>query len=77
MSQAMGKPARHGLGSLVDGYMRRKLRRDIHPALEALGDHHDESEVNSQVIGSQGSVRREDKLVQSTPSPDDKDDKDL
>ncbi|KAL4768475.1 hypothetical protein BDW60DRAFT_219619 [Aspergillus nidulans var. acristatus] len=81
MSQATGKPARHGLGSLVDGYMRRKLRRDIHPALEALGDHHDESEVNSQVIGSQGSVRGEDtapmNLVQSTPGPDDKDDNDL
>ncbi|KAL4756181.1 uncharacterized protein BDW70DRAFT_145266 [Aspergillus foveolatus] len=81
MSHATGRPARHGLGSLVDGYMRRKLRRDIHPALEALGDHNNESAVNSQVIRSQSSVRGEDtepmELVTSTPSAVDKDNNDL
>ncbi|KAL4745413.1 hypothetical protein BDW72DRAFT_186687 [Aspergillus terricola var. indicus] len=81
MSQATGKPARHGLGSVVEGYMRRKLRRDIHPALEALGDHDSDSAADPQVIGSQSLVRGEDTTpmmpVQSTPGPDDKDDKDL
>ncbi|KAL4738841.1 hypothetical protein BDV11DRAFT_170583 [Aspergillus similis] len=81
MSQVTGRPARHGLGSLVEGYMRRKLRRNIHPALEALGDHDSESAVDSQVIGPQGSVGGEDtapmQSVHSTPSPDVKDDNDL
>ncbi|KAL3428634.1 hypothetical protein BDV09DRAFT_190782 [Aspergillus tetrazonus] len=73
MSQAAGKPARHGLGSVVEGYMKRKLRRDIHPALEALGDHDSDSAVDPQVIGSQSLVRGEDTApmmpVQSTPVP--------
>ncbi|KAL4812685.1 hypothetical protein BDW67DRAFT_188465 [Aspergillus spinulosporus] len=81
MSQATDRAPRHGLGSLVEGYMKRKLRRDIHPALETLGDDDNESAINSQVSGSQSSVRVENaapmKPVQCTPSPDDKDDNDL
>lgn len=81
MSQVTDRPARRGIGSLVDGYMRRKLRRDIHPALDALGDHDSAPAVNSRVIASQSLVRGEDKesmkLAQSTPSPDDKNDDDL
>jgi hypothetical protein len=81
MSQVTDRPARHGLGNLVDGYVRRKLRRDIHPALDALRDHGNAPAGNSQVIASRSSVRGEDKesmeISQSTPSPDNKDDYDL
>ncbi|KAL4942964.1 hypothetical protein BDV06DRAFT_221656 [Aspergillus oleicola] len=47
MSEATGRPACHGLGSLVEGYMRRKLRHDVHPAFEAFRDDTSQPAVNS------------------------------
>ncbi|KAL4972985.1 hypothetical protein BDW66DRAFT_169088 [Aspergillus desertorum] len=81
MSQATDKPAGHGLGSLVEGYMRRKLRHDIHPTLRVLRDTNNESAVESQVTRSQSSFCGEDtapmKQIQGTQSPDDKDENSL
>ncbi|KAL4877596.1 hypothetical protein BJY04DRAFT_221967 [Aspergillus karnatakaensis] len=69
----MAEASRHGLGSVVEGYMRRKLRRDVHPAFESLGDDttppavdSSESRPRSSINGKGSTVGKQDSSTKRT-----------
>ncbi|KAF9885227.1 hypothetical protein FE257_000587 [Aspergillus nanangensis] len=72
---------RHGLGSLVEGYMRRKLHHEIHPAFETLKDNDGQSSIGSKALKPMDLVRdgaiMPIKQDQEPQNPDDSDDNDL
>jgi hypothetical protein len=69
MGEATDRPARHGLGSVVEGYMRRKLRHDVHPAFEAFRDDTSQPAVDSSETKPRSSFNEKvDTLVKQDPS---------
>ncbi|GES65507.1 hypothetical protein AN7092.2 [Aspergillus terreus] len=80
MSETAGS-SRHGLGTLVEGYIRRRLRHDVHPALEGLRDNETQTAVVPQAAKSEDGLHAT-KTAHVEPNPDtkstgDEDDPDL
>ncbi|KAL5365334.1 hypothetical protein BJX96DRAFT_179746 [Aspergillus floccosus] len=80
MSEKAGGSSRHGLGTLVEGYIRRKLHHDVHPALQGLRDN--EQTGAQPQAGKPEDVLRAETTTPGKPDQDpesigDKDDNDL
>ncbi|KAJ5938687.1 hypothetical protein N7466_001821 [Penicillium verhagenii] len=59
-----GRPSNHGLGTLVGGYMRRKIQRGVHPAFDAFRS--EELALFTRVLVEVLTISRNDLSVEAT-----------